>query len=119
MAEHSKHSASQHAFSRVGSPFGAKRSFSFPHEVVDDPSLNEKQKRSILCEWASDASAVESFPTLRLLPGTSMPVTLSAVFDALRQLDIKYAQDAHVATAVRPLRVATVTKIETARQGLR
>ena len=66
---------------------GIKRSFSFPHEVVDDPSLSTGEKRALLCEWASDACAVESFPTLRLLPGTSFPVTFSAAMDALAQLD--------------------------------
>jgi len=63
------------------------RHFSFPHEVVDDPSLSTSQKRALLCEWASDAHAVEGFPTLRLLPGTTFPVTFSAVMDALGHLD--------------------------------
>jgi hypothetical protein len=63
------------------------RSFAFPHEVIDDPSLSAGEKRAILCEWASDACAVASFPTLRLLPGTTFPVTFSAVMDALAQLD--------------------------------
>jgi hypothetical protein len=63
------------------------RPFSFPHEVVEDPSLSAAQKREILSEWASDACAVESFPTLRLLPGTSFPVTFSAIMDAREQLD--------------------------------
>jgi hypothetical protein len=61
--------------------------FSFPHEVVDHPALNAAEKRSILSRWASDACAVKSFPTLRLLPGTNFPVTFSAIIDALRQLD--------------------------------
>lgn len=65
----------------------ATRAFSFPHELIDDPSLNASQKREILAEWASDASAIESFPTLRLLPGTTFPVTLSAIMDALARLD--------------------------------
>ncbi|HVT25466.1 MAG TPA: hypothetical protein VHD95_12640 [Rhizomicrobium sp.] len=61
--------------------------FSFPHEVVDDPSLSLSEKRSILSRWASDACAVESFPTLRWLPGTTFPVTFSAVMDAREWLD--------------------------------
>jgi hypothetical protein len=65
------------------------RRFAFPHEVVEDPSLSVAEKRAILSEWASDASAIESFPTLRLLPGTSFPVTFSAVMDARDQLDRK------------------------------
>lgn len=65
----------------------ATRTFSFPHELIDDPSLNASQKRELLAEWASDACAIESFPTLRLLPGTTFPVTLSAIMDALAKLD--------------------------------
>jgi hypothetical protein len=61
--------------------------FSLPQEVVDDPSLSATEKRAILCEWASDACAVPSFPALRLLPGSTFPVTFSAVMAALRQLD--------------------------------
>jgi hypothetical protein len=68
------------------------RHFTFPHEVVEDPSLSVAEKRAILSEWASDASAIESFPTLRLLPGTSFPVTFSAVMDARYQLDRKIAE---------------------------
>ncbi|HVP85842.1 MAG TPA: hypothetical protein VMS78_14075 [Rhizomicrobium sp.] len=68
------------------------RSFSFPHEVVDDPSLSTAEKRSILSEWASDACAVQSFPTLRWLPGTTFPVTFSAIMDARQQLDRKLQQ---------------------------
>src|SRR5689334_14755728 len=64
-----------------------KREFGFPHEVADDPSFSFAEKREILCEWASDRCAVESFPTLRWLPGTTFPVTFSAVMDALGQLD--------------------------------
>ncbi len=68
---------------------GPARHFAFPHEVVDDPSFSAKEKRAILCEWASDACAVPSFPILRLLPGTTFPVTFSSVMDALAQLDRK------------------------------
>jgi hypothetical protein len=61
--------------------------FSLPQEVLEDPSLSATEKRAILCEWASDACAVPSFPALRLLPGSTFPVTFSAVMAALRQLD--------------------------------
>jgi len=64
-----------------------RRNFAFPHEVLEDPSLGLSEKRAILSEWASDACAVESFPALRLLPGTNFPVTFSAIMDARRQLD--------------------------------
>jgi hypothetical protein len=67
-----------------------ERSFTFPHEVVDDPALSKSQKRAILSEWASDACAVESLPVLRLLPGTRVPVTFSSIMDARSYLDRKF-----------------------------
>lgn len=70
-----------------------RHSFAFPHEVVDDPSLSLSQKRAILSEWASDACAIKSFPTLRLLPGTNFPVTFSAIMDARSYLDRKYREE--------------------------
>lgn len=78
--------------STLGPAPAPARSFAFPHEVIDDPSLNMSEKRAVLCEWASDACAVEGLPTLRLLPGTTFPVTFSAVMDALAQLDRKAAR---------------------------
>ena len=69
-----------------------ERSFTFPHEVVDDPALSQSQKRAILSEWASDACAVESFPVLRLLPGTRLPVTFSSIMDARSYLDRKFGE---------------------------
>jgi hypothetical protein len=66
--------------------------FTFPHEVVDDPSLSLSEKRSILSQWASDACAVESFPTLRWLPGTTFPMTFAAVMDARDLLDRRTLQ---------------------------
>jgi hypothetical protein len=69
-----------------------QHSSAFPHEVVDDPSLSLSQKRAILSEWASDACAIKSFPTLRLLPGTNFPVTFSAIMDARTYLDRKYRE---------------------------
>src|SRR5689334_19606052 len=61
--------------------------FAFPHEVLEDPSLSIAQKRDILAEWASDRSAVESYPTLRQLAGTTFPVTFSSIMDARQKLD--------------------------------
>jgi hypothetical protein len=49
-----------------------RQNFTFPHEVVDDPSLSLSQKRAILSDCASDSCAIESFPVLRLLPGTNI-----------------------------------------------
>jgi hypothetical protein len=62
-------------------------SFQYPHQVVSDLSLGLDEKREILAAWASDANAVESFPTLRHLPGTPFPVTLSSIMDARLRLD--------------------------------
>ena len=63
------------------------RTFAFPVEVVEDPSLSVAEKRAILAEWASDRSAVESYPTLRQLPGTTFPVTFSSIMEARDSLD--------------------------------
>lgn len=68
-------------------PSNCNRNFSLPYEVIDDPSLSHAEKRAILAEWASDRSAVESYPTLRRLSGTMFPVTLSSVMDARLKLD--------------------------------
>ena len=78
------------------------RRFTFPHEVVEDPSLSVAEKRALLSEWASDASAVEACPTLRLLPGTSFPVTFSAVMDAFDQLDREVAGSSGCADRAMP-----------------
>jgi hypothetical protein len=64
-----------------------RRSFSLPEEVLEDLSLSIAEKRAILAEWASDRSAVESYPALRRLPGTTFPVTFSSILDARRKLD--------------------------------
>src|ERR1044071_8317038 len=71
-------------------PTGQRRtiwSFQYPHQVVSDQSLSLDEKRATLAAWASDAHAVESFPTLRHLPGTPFPVTLSSIMDARPRLD--------------------------------
>ena len=74
-------------------PFGKDRArsqlwhFRYPHEVVLEPSMSLDDKRAILAAWASDIHAVESFPTLRHLPGTPSPVSYSAIMDARAQLD--------------------------------
>ena len=63
--------------------------FSYPHQVVSEPDMSVEEKRAILAAWASDVHAVESFPTLRHLPGTPNPVTFSSIMDARAQLDRK------------------------------
>jgi hypothetical protein len=61
--------------------------FAHPHDVVTDPDLTLNEKRAILASWASDASAVEAAPALRLGPGCSRPVPVDDILDALRMLD--------------------------------
>jgi hypothetical protein len=61
--------------------------FSYPHQVLTDASLNLDEKRAILSAWASDVHVVESLPTLRHLPGTPFPVTFSSIMDARIALD--------------------------------
>ena len=67
------------------------RTFALPSEVLEDPSLSVAEKRAILAEWASDLSAVESYPALRWLPGTTFPVTFSSVMEARQELDERVA----------------------------
>jgi len=68
-------------------------SFQYPHQIVSDPNLGLDEKRAILSAWASDEHAVESFPTLRRLPGTPFPVTFSSIMDARLQLDRATSSD--------------------------
>jgi hypothetical protein len=69
---------------QIGRPFWR---FSYPHQVVGNPSMSPDEKRAILAAWASDEHAVESLPTLRHLPGTPFPVTFSSIMKARMQLD--------------------------------
>ena len=93
------------------------RTFSFPHEVVDDPSFNLSEKQSILSEWASDACAVESFPTLRWLPGTTFPVTFSAVMDARAWLDKMASRVARIQNAPGAARKVVMANFARKRQN--
>jgi hypothetical protein len=61
--------------------------FSDPLDVLKDPHLTTKQKREILCSWASDASAVQDEPSLRWLLGTPEPVRLEEIRAAIARLD--------------------------------
>jgi len=62
-------------------------SFNYPHQVVSDANLDLEEKRAILSAWASDEHTVDSLPTLRHLPGTPFPVTLSSIMAARVALD--------------------------------
>jgi len=63
------------------------QAFEHPMKVVDDSDLTLAEKRAILASWASDASAVEATPALRLPPGSPRRVEFDDVMDALRALD--------------------------------
>jgi hypothetical protein len=56
-------------------------------EVLEDQKLSSDEKRVILSAWASDMYAVQSSPTLRMIPGHTMPIRLSDILSALRGLD--------------------------------
>jgi hypothetical protein len=55
--------------------------------VLEDPKLSSDEKRVVLSAWASDMYAVESAPSLRMIPGHAAPLRLSEILSALRSLD--------------------------------
>jgi len=59
--------------------------YQHPEEVLADRRLSKAQKRAILAEWASDASAVESAPALRQFRGVQARVR--DILGALSKLD--------------------------------
>ncbi|MBU1376260.1 MAG: hypothetical protein KKE02_16650 [Alphaproteobacteria bacterium] len=61
--------------------------FNHPRDVLKDPHLDLSEKRAVLSSWASDASAVQDEPKLRWLLGTSEPVPLDDIREALARLD--------------------------------
>jgi hypothetical protein len=63
------------------------RFFRHPRDVVRDARLTTAEKRAILSSWASDASAIESMPALRQIPGSDFVVRFDDVIDALEELD--------------------------------
>ena len=73
--------------------------FAHPREVLLDADLDPLEKRSILAAWASDASAVDSRPQFRWLPGTPGPVALSHILGALNVLDAETEQQSAVISA--------------------
>jgi hypothetical protein len=68
----------------LDSPFW---SFTYPDQVVSDPSMDVDEKRAILAAWASDVHAVKFHPQLRYLPGTPFPVPRSSIEDAMIELE--------------------------------
>lgn len=61
--------------------------FSHPRDVLMHPGLSTGEKRAILASWASDASAVASYPYLRAPASLTSPVHIDDILDALRELD--------------------------------
>jgi hypothetical protein len=61
--------------------------YDHPRDVVADPTISTRGKRSILASWASDAAAVVSNPALRELPQSYRRVTIDEVLEALSALD--------------------------------
>jgi hypothetical protein len=61
--------------------------FDHPRDVLGHPGLTKGEKRAILASWASDASAVASFPFLRTSSSLKKPVPLDEILDALCELD--------------------------------
>jgi hypothetical protein len=58
-----------------------------PRDVLADEELTVAEKRSILASWASDASALTSYPALRTIPGQRQPVSIDEILEALSGLD--------------------------------
>lgn len=66
--------------------------FRHPREVLTHPGLSPGERRAILASWASDASALQSAPSMRCLTGSrAEPVSVDAVLSALGELDRKSA----------------------------
>ena len=61
--------------------------YNSPQEVLEDPELSTAEKRVILSSWASDVYAVESYPSLRDIPGIDRTIKLSDILDALHSLE--------------------------------
>ena len=61
--------------------------FDHPRDVVAADAISIEEKRAILASWASDVSAVESIPSLRVYPGTDKAVSYDEIIAALKSLD--------------------------------
>lgn len=61
--------------------------YDHPRDVLADRGLTTAEKRSILASWASDAAAVNSCPSLRVIPGQRQAVTIDEILEALSSLD--------------------------------
>lgn len=63
------------------------RHFGHPRDVLAADDIGDDEKRAILASWASDIFAIESIPTLRLVPGTDKAVSYDEIIEALKTLD--------------------------------
>ncbi|TWB03646.1 hypothetical protein [Bradyrhizobium stylosanthis] len=61
--------------------------FEHPGDVVCHTGLTTAEKRAILASWASDASAIASYPSLRSPAGLKKPVSIDEIIEALCELD--------------------------------
>ena len=67
--------------------FHAISHYDSPDDVLNDGKLSTDEKRVILSSWASDMYVVESWPTLREIPGLRHTLRLDDILAALKQLD--------------------------------
>ena len=61
--------------------------FNHPRHVLAADQVGHDEKRAILASWASDISAVDSIPALRIYPGTNKAVAYDEIVEALKTLD--------------------------------
>jgi hypothetical protein len=73
--------------------------------VLSDPVLAISEK-IILGSWASDVSAISSFPALRAPDGLKAPVTIDEILDAICALD----EGPHNPSAGRPMRLRSTER---------
>jgi hypothetical protein len=67
--------------------FHPDTAFETPRDVLNHPDLTLAEKRAILASWASDATAIQSCPSMRVPAGLQKPVSIDEILDALRALD--------------------------------
>jgi len=61
--------------------------FEHPKDVLHHTSLTSAEKRAILASWASDATAIASFPSMRSPAGLKKPVSIDEILEARCDLD--------------------------------
>ena len=99
--------ANEHNCFNLSALFHPHAVFDHPRDVLAHPGLSVGEKRAILASWASDASAVASCPSLRMLSPAKLPVTIDDIFDALEALD----EDPHHPPGGKPARLHSVDRL--------